>query len=494
MPDEQIKTAECITAGQTACGLKLLNSIMPQKADDKQIFSLQEVTSSIQKTLAFRYTSSFWVKAEMNKLNYYPHSGHCYPDLVEKLDGKVIAQMKSTLWKDDYNRINDHFLRLVKAPLKEGIKILFCAKITFDAVHGLALRIVDIDPVFSLGELEREKQESISRLTGEGIFTRNKSLPFPLLPKRMAIISVQTSKGYADFLKIIEGNPWGYKILHVLFPSLLQGDRAVESIGAQLLRIRKLADDFDVVAIIRGGGGDVGLSCFNDYELARQIALFPIPVITGIGHATNETVVEMVAYKNAITPTELADFLLQRYHNFARPVQKAEEFLVTHVKRMIGDERRQLQHSVRIFRSVTDNVMIRSNNDIKQQARDLFKQTNLTLLRQRQTHADMAYKLRSISLALCSRRKQHLRECYIMIRRDLSSMFKHARTSMENMVRTVSNMHPDNVLRRGYTITRVNGKAITRIDEVKASDTLETILTDGNIISHVQTIKSPNHE
>ena len=508
MPDEQIKAAECITAGRTAYGpggitrkaswdcnnFVLLSLIMPQKVDDKQIFSLQEVTSSIQKTLAFRYTSTFWVKAEMNKLNYYPHSGHCYPDLVEKLDGKVIAQMKSTLWKDDYNRINDHFLTLVKAPLKDGIKILFCAKITFDAVHGLALRIVDIDPVFSLGELEREKQESISRLTAEGIFIRNKSLAFPLLPKRMAIISVQTSKGYADFLKIIDGNPWGYKIFHVLFPSLLQGDRAVESIRGQLLRIRKLTSEFDVVAIIRGGGGDVGLSCFNNYELARQIALFPIPVITGIGHATNETVVEMVAYKNAITPTELADFLLQRFHNFAMPVQKAEEFLVTRVKRMIGDERRQLQHSVRIFRSVTDNVLIRSHHDIRQQARDLFKQTNLNVLRQKQTHASLVYKLRSISLALCSHRKQDLREYSIMIRKDLSAIFKHARNSIENLVRTVSNMHPDNVLRRGYSITRVNGKAITSLDEVKASDMLETIVTDGTIFSNVQSVKSSNNE
>lgn len=467
---------------------------MPQKVDDKQVFSLQEVTSSIQKTLALRYTSSFWVKAEMNKLNYYPHSGHCYPDLVEKLDGKVIAQMKSTLWKDDYNRINDQFLRLVKAPLKDGIKILFCAKVTFDALHGLALRIVDIDPVFSLGELEREKQESISRLTSEGIFNRNKSLEFPLLPKRLAIISVQTSKGYADFLKIIEGNPWGYRIFHVLFPSLLQGDRAVESIRGQLLRIRKLADHFDVVAIIRGGGGDVGLSCFNNYELARHIALFPIPVITGIGHATNETVVEMVAFKNAITPTELADFLLQRFHNFAMPVQKAEEFLVTRVKRMIGDERRQLQHSVRIFRSVTDNIMNRSHHDIRQQARDLFKQSNLNLLRQKQTHSSLVYKLRSISLAMCTHHRQGLRENYIMIRRDLGAIFRHARNSMENMVRTVSNMHPENVLRRGYTITRVNGKAITSLDEVKASDTLETIVVDGTIVSIIQNKKSTNDE
>ncbi|HEY9489810.1 MAG TPA: exodeoxyribonuclease VII large subunit, partial [Chryseosolibacter sp.] len=186
---------------------------MPETVDGKQIFSLLEVTTSIQKTIALRYTSSFWVKAEMNKLNYYPHSGHCYPELVEKMDGRVIAQFKSTLWKDDYNRINENFLSVLQAPLKDGIRMLFCARITFDPVHGLALRITDIDPIFSLGELEREKQASIERLRKEGIFGRNRSLDFPLLPQRLAIISVQTSKGYADFNKMIEGNPWGYKFV-----------------------------------------------------------------------------------------------------------------------------------------------------------------------------------------------------------------------------------------------------------------------------------------
>ena len=176
---------------------------MPEIIDDKRIFSLLEVTVSVQKALAERYKSSFWVKAEMNKLNHYPHSGHCYPELVEKVDGKVVAQIKANLWKDDFLRINRNFMGVLHAPLKDGIRILFCARIAFDPVHGLALRITDIDPVFSLGELEREKQASIDMLKKEGIFQRNKSLQFPLVPKRMAVISVQTSKGYADFSKVI---------------------------------------------------------------------------------------------------------------------------------------------------------------------------------------------------------------------------------------------------------------------------------------------------
>jgi len=462
---------------------------MPDLVNGKNVFSLLEVASSIQKTLAMRYTSSFWVKAEMNKLNHYPHSGHCYPDLVEKMDGKVIAQLKSTLWKDDYVRINRNFLSVVKSPLKDGIKMLFCARITFDPVHGLALRITDIDPVFSLGELEREKQESIDKLKGEGIFDRNKTLPFPLLPQRLAIISVQTSKGLADFNKIIDGNPWGYKFFHVLFPSLLQGDRAIESIRYQLGRIRKVAAHFDVVAIIRGGGGEVGLSCFNDFGLAREIALFPIPVITGIGHATNETVVETVAFKNAITPTELADFLLQKFHNYSLPVKRAEEVLAGKAPRIVADARERLLHTVKYFRSVTGHVLIDSHHIIQNHAQALFRQSNLTILRERQLQASCVYKLRTLSANVADDAQGAIGQKISEIRKGTAAFVKQGNNVLAMLERTIANMHPQNVLKRGYSITRVNGKSITSVNQVKASDPIETFLADGSIHSEVSSTK-----
>lgn len=462
---------------------------MPDFVDGKKIFSLLEVTTSIQKLLASRYTTSFWVKAEMNKLNYYPHSGHCYPDLVEKQDGKVIAQLKSTLWRDDYNRINNHFLQILKAPLSDGIRMLFCARITFDPVHGLALRITDIDPVFSLGELEREKQESIASLQKEGIFGRNKSLPFPLLPQRLAVISVQTSKGYADFNKMIDGNPWGYKFFQVLFPSLLQGERAVESILYQLDRIRKVVRHFDVVAIIRGGGGEVGLSCFNDYRLAKEIALFPIPVITGIGHATNETVTEMVAFKNAITPTELADFLLQKFHGFSQPVRRAQEVLAAKAKRLILEERQGLRHTVKFFRSVTDNVLIHHHHELGATERDLFKRAGAQILQQQQLHSSFIHKLRTLSLTFCNSQQQDIRQHVSLMQKSARSFLKHEHIAMVNVEKTIANMHPANVLRRGYSITRINGKAVSSITEVNKSDVLDTILADGAVSSQVQEIK-----
>jgi exodeoxyribonuclease VII large subunit len=304
------------------------------------------VSRSIQKTIADRYKSLYWIKAEMNKLNHYSHSGHCYPELLEKKEGKVVAEMRSILWKMDYQRINKQFKEVLGEPLREGITMLFQAGISYDPLYGFSLKIVDIDPTFVLGELEKEKKESIKNLQEEGIFDANRRLPFPLIPKRLAIISVETSKGLSDFFKIIDGNPWGYKIEYTLFPALLQGDKSISSIIKQLEVIADRLENFDTVAIIRGGGGDVGLSSYNNYFLSKAIAIFPIPVLTGIGHSTNETVSEMVAYKNAITPSELADFLLQKFHNFAIPVDQAQERIVRAVRRTFDDESAKLKHII----------------------------------------------------------------------------------------------------------------------------------------------------
>ena len=367
---------------------------MPEKTADKTIFSLLEISRSIQRSISENFNSAFWIKAEMNKLNYYSHSGHCYPELVEKKDGKVIAQLKGNLWNTDFIKINAKFLKVLKEPLKDGIKILFCATVNFDPVYGLGLRIIDIDPSFSLGELEREKQETIDRLRQENIFDQNKSLQLPLLPQRIAIISVETSKGYSDFIKIIDSNPHGYKFFHYLFPALLQGDKSIESILIQLKRIGKIKSYFDAVVIIRGGGGDVGLSSYNNYHLSKAIALFPIPVLTGIGHSTNETVAEMVCYKSAITPSELADFFIQKFHSYAEPVRRAEELIKEKAKRMIRDEKLKFDNTLRYFRSVTTNLLQRSHNEIKAHSINLSRQSNFLIRNEKQAISSIGANIR----------------------------------------------------------------------------------------------------
>ncbi|MBL7765449.1 MAG: exodeoxyribonuclease VII large subunit [Chitinophagaceae bacterium] len=440
---------------------------MPEQVHHKSVFSLTEVTRSIQKTLLERYSSTFWVKAEMNKLNDYAHSGHCYPELVEKVNGKTVAQIKSVMWRDDYQRINRNFLTVLKEPLKDGIKILFEAKITFDPLYGLSLLILDIDPSFTLGDLEREKQETLQQLKEEGIFDRNKQLPLPILPQRIAIISVESSKGYADFLRVIEGNAWGYKFFHMLFPSLLQGDKAVDSIITQLRRIRTVIRHFDAVAIIRGGGGDIGLSCFNHYDLAKEIALFPIPVLTGIGHATNEKVAEMISHSNAITPTKLAEFLLQHFHQFSVPVQQAERKVLEMGRRIMIDEQNRFQSLVKWFRSLTENSLSTHRNEIESLSRSMLQQVQFRFRNEQGELMQMKEKLKVQS---------HL-------------VFKSEILELNHLEKNIEHMNPVNVLKRGYSITYLNGKAVTDAQALKSGDQLQTVLYQGQINSVVEAVQ-----
>lgn len=411
------------------------------KSTDRKIFSLSQVAKSIQKTLAERYGSAYWVKAEMNKLNHYSHSGHCYPDLVEKKDGKVIAEMRSILWKSDFQVINQRFLEILNEPLKDGVAVLLLVSISFDPIYGMSLRILDIDPSFSLGELAREKQESIARLQKERIFDANKRLKFPVLPKRLAIISVETSKGYADFLKIIDNNPYNYKFEYRLFPALLQGDKAVQSIVEQLYTISSLMEEFDAVAIIRGGGGEIGLSCYNNYDLAKEIATFPLPVLTGIGHSTNETVSEMVAFKNAITPSELADLLIQRFHEFAVPVLEAEEYLKTQIGEYLTEKKMAIEQASRQFQLASGNLI-----GIETSKLSTFRSSLQLLARQH---------LRTESKAL---------------------------ESLEKQVRLLS---PENVLKRGFSLSYQNGEVIKSKHQIDTSVPLVTKLHDGEVKSTI---------
>lgn len=436
---------------------------MPEQTNDKKIFSLLEVNRSIQRTISERYTSSFWVKGEINKLNFYKHSGHCYPELVEKQDNKIIAQMRGILWRDDFKRVNLQFLEVLKEPLKDGIKVLMLAKINFDPVYGISLQILDIDPAFTLGDLEREKQENLDRLKREGLFNLNRLLEMPLLPKRIAIISVESSKGYSDFMNVLENNQWGYRFFTLLFPALLQGDRAAQDILRQMDRVRAVAEHFDVVAIIRGGGGDVGLTCYNDYELAKAICEFPMPVLTGIGHSTNETVSELVAHVNAITPTKLAEYLIQVFHNFSNPIQDAQRLIIETAGRLLNDAKNSLQAETRLFRSVTGNALLQNQQAIRETAVQ-FRTATRVCLREAEVKLSQE-KERTSNLPFSFLRNQQI--------------------GLENLSRNLEILRPENVLRRGYSITRLNGKALRDSNSVQPGTEIESQLYQGYVRSVV---------
>ncbi len=446
---------------------------MPETYNNKPVFTLLDVTRSIQKTIAERYKTPVWIKAELNKLNYYKQSGHCFPELVEKQEGRVLAQMKATIWKDDFIIIDREFQRVLREPLKDAIKILFLATISFDPIHGLALRIIDIDPSFTLGDLEREKQETIQRLKNENLYDRNRQLRLALLPQRMAVISVETSKGYADFIKIIQSNTQGYRFFHMLFPSLLQGEKAIASMMAQLNRIRRVKDHFDLVVIVRGGGDDIGLSCYNDYRLARAIAEFPLPVLTGIGHSTNETVCEMISYSNAITPTKLAEWLLQKFHDFREPVDSANKTITDKSLRLISEQKTRFRSEVKLFRSVTVNMLLRRRNEMGIQTRSLLQQS--------------AFRFRNEQI--------HLNQFQNRIPGASNILLKSRNLELGHIQNQIKNMSPENVLRRGYSITFLNGKSIKGFEDIQPGDIINTTIFEGNITSIVQSTDKPeSHE
>ena len=428
------------------------------------VFTLLQVTQNIQNVVNQVFKTGFWVKAEVNKLNFYAHSGHCFPELVEKTNGKVVAEMRSTIWNSDVSRINANFIKTLGEPLKDGITVLLYAMVDFHPTYGLTLKISDIDPSFTLGELEKEKQESIQKLKSEGIFSLNKTKHLPLLPKRIAIISVESSKGYSDFMQVIQKNQWNYQFETFLFPAILQGDNAAPTIIAQLKRIQKVIQHFDVVAIIRGGGGDVGLSCYNNYALAREIAMFPIPVFSGIGHSTNETVSEMVSYRNAITPTELADFLIQEFHNFWVPVQKAQEKIIQMSREVLQNSRKQLTNEVNFLKAHL-KLQLQSYRNILDLSKQNLKGLSLEFLSNQRTTINTVLQPNLIRSA-----KMSLKNSLILI---------------EGQEKVVNLLNPLNLLKRGYSLTFVDGKILKSVENIKKGQRIQTQFVDGIVDSEV---------
>ncbi|WP_234110690.1 exodeoxyribonuclease VII large subunit [Chryseobacterium sp. R2A-55] len=449
--------------------------------EPRRTFTLSQVTASIKKTLEARYHSEYWISAEMNKLNYYSHSGHCYPELLEKKDGKVVAEMRSMLWKSNYDRINKRFEEVLKTPLSDGLKILFLAKITFHPTSGVQLQIMDIDPSYTLGDLQREKNETIDRLKSEQVFDLNRRKVLPILPQRIAIISANTSKGLGDFLKIIDENPWNYRFFHMLFPAYLQGEKAITSIVEKLQTIRKVIHHFDAVAIIRGGGGDVGLTTFNHYDISQAIANFPIPVITGIGHSTNETVAELVAYYNAITPTKTGEFLLQKFRDFDAVVSGSQNSMVDFSRMLLNNQNEKLQISGRFLKSGTGKLVEKNKGKIISVSQKVSHQTRTNLTIHHNSLNATVSKMQSVSNSVLSRNNWMMTDFSGKIISSTKRFLGNEDQKVEQIQKNINILDPINTLKRGFSITRFDGAAITSSGTVSIGDDVEINLFRGKI-------------
>ncbi len=462
-------------------------------SEQPKIFTLRQVVSSIRKTIEERYQSMYWVKAEMHKLNQYP-SGHCFPELLEKADGKIVAQMSGTIWKHHFDLINERFMSVVKEPLKDDLTLLMKVKVEFHETYGLKLQILDIDPNYTLGELQRERQETLKKLQAAGLINANQQLRFPLLPRRVAVISAESSKGLSDFNKVLDENPDRFSVFRMLFPAYVQGDLAIGSIIRQLKRIEKVRHHFDVVVIVRGGGGEVGMSCYNHYGLCEAIASFPLPVLTGIGHSTNLTVAEMIAHRNAITPTELADFLLDAFREFAVPVYDAPIQLTRGIQRLLRDNQQRIGSLAQRFRGATQsglhNHQLRLNRSGEQIRLAFQHGMHIHLQTMSNVERSLAYRATRVLSEIDVQQQTIVSD----LRRSLTLQLQQRKSQLEESEHLVRIMDPIHVLKRGYSITTLNGKSIGSNVEPAEGDTLSTRTATFNVESTVTRIKRTEND
>jgi exodeoxyribonuclease VII large subunit len=467
------------------------------KENEDNVLTLYQLNLLIKEVIDASFLGeNWWVKAEIHKLNLYKQSGHAYPELLEKKDNEVVCQMRGIIWKNDFLRINQKFIETTGEPLKDNINVLMYVSVQFEPRYGLSLRIRDIDPNYTLGELEKYKKQTIERLKKEGIFDKNKQLSLALVPQRIAVISVETSKGYNDLITTFQKFSHKYQILYDLYPSLLQGEEAAANIRFQLENIKTHSSIYDAVLIVRGGGGEVGLSCYNDYELCKAIALFPIPVITGIGHSTNFTIAEMVAYQNGITPTDTAMIIIQRFQQFEQTILELQQALIQHTKNFILSQQHFVQHMSQEV-SLQAKELFHQQKLILQEFEQIIKNTPKSIFR-KQEHKliQKAHQLKHFATQIISYQEKYIQSVqqnllfsvekiftqeHQKIKNYQSKIIQRSQHSLimknvhlQNLEKNIQLLHPDNILKRGYSIVFDNqNKTISSANELSEAQDIK---------------------
>jgi exodeoxyribonuclease VII large subunit len=406
--------------------------------------SLATLNQLIKDTLNTTLEPSYWVVAEIAELrtNY---SGHCYLEFIQKEEesGKVLAKIRGTIWSYTYRTVSAWFQSITGEELRSGLTVLANVQVQFHEVYGLSLNVKDIDPNFTLGERARKKQEIIKQLEEDGIFEMNKSLKLPLVPQRIAVISSETAAGYGDFMNQITHNDFGYKIETLLFPATMQGDKAPDAIINALLQVHNAMDKFDAVIIIRGGGAQVDLDCFDHYELAAHIAQFPLPIFTGIGHERDETICDLVAHTSLKTPTAVAEFLLRGIRQYDENITILFENIASVASRSIEQAQYNLREISHRFKGLFVKRLDAGNNKLDRLSQQLNYSTKRLL-------SEEANKLQMIE-------------------------------------KTFHLINPENVFKKGYSFTSKNGKSING-QEIKEGDQLITTNSSHRITSEVKKI------
>jgi exodeoxyribonuclease VII large subunit len=444
----------------------------------------------IKQTLSKHLPGALWVIAEIVDIRE-ARAGHCYLELVEKREGDdaLIASSRATIWVNTYRVLAPAFEKATGKPLQNGMKVLVEVAVTFHELYGHSLNVKNIDPSFTLGELEQKKREVLAQLTRDGVIDMNRELPFPALPKSVAVISSPTAAGYQDFIDQLRGNAAGHAFYTCLFPALMQGAASAGSIIEALERVHEHLERFDVVVIIRGGGAQTDLSSFDSYDLAANVAQFPLPVITGIGHERDESIVDRVAYKNVKTPTAAAEFLLEAFRVAEAALDGGRDRFLSGVARVLREERQEQAGRALAFKQLTRSLLDRRKAGLALVSRKTGSLATLATRRQRELLARLEARARG-RLALCLAGAAARLEGLPGRARDKARQLLRDRGHfLELAAAKIAFSDPRRVLERGFSITRVNGRALRDAAGIKSGDLVETELRDGRLLSEIKEIK-----
>lgn len=477
----------------------------------EQQFTLSALQGRVKSNLEDAFPGPVWVIAEIAEMTVN-RSGHCYLDLIETEQGAdtVIARCRATIWSYTFRMLRPYFETTTGQTFKEGLKVLLQAKVEYHEVYGFSLNIRDVDPVYTLGDLARQRREIIRRLEEDGVLEMNRELELPLVPQRIAVISSPTAAGLQDFLDQLHNNPHRFVFYTRLFPAVMQGNEAPRSMMNALDQIYEYEDLFDAVVIIRGGGAQIDLACFDQYELAFHVAQFPLPVITGIGHDKDDTVVDLVAHTRMKTPTAVAEFLISGALRFSEELKELEKQFTELVSDQLEDNKNRLNDAADQLNLLVNRMIVAQRNRLNIARIHLDNCSGIFLKDQQSKLGRLRLEVKN-KTGRFSTRQNHLLEQsgsrlnfifreQVLKNKNLLNQFQHLvkirsfetiRTEKKNLVSIQEKLRlvdPQNILKRGYSLTMLNGKIVKSVRQLKAGDLLETRLNDGKVESTVKKI------
>lgn len=448
--------------------------------------SLRQYTSEIANSIRTNpVLQSRWVIAELSDVS--ERGGHCYMELVEKDDrGVTIARLRGTIWANNFAyKIKPKFEQITGQKFKSGLKVMLFGSASFHEQYGLSFNITDVDPSFTIGDMERIRREIIETLTREGVVNCNRMLQMPRVPQRIAIISAKGAAGYGDFMNQLQSNPVGFKFYTHLFEATMQGETTSNSVIKALNDIEMTIDLWDCVVIIRGGGATSDLNGFDNLELARRVATFALPVVVGIGHERDRTVLDDIANVRVKTPTAAAEWLIMCAQQTLDQALALANQVARYVKDRTSGASKQLSHIEGTIPIIAKQQIIKSKSNLATIASALPYMTKNKILSANRTIDALARDVQHSAIGKISVAQTYLKTMSDALANAAPKAIANQDKRLKALENIVEALSPQKTLRRGFSLTKVNGKTVKSIDQLADNDVITTYLADGEITSVV---------